>query len=512
MIKTLLDKLKSSVFATLPVTIFILFMSFVIVDVEKSILISFAVGLTFFIVGMSLFTLGVEVSILPMGEGVGAGLQESKKPMIAIFALFVLGFVIAFAEPALQVLATQMRAIPTYTLLLTISCGVGLFVALFLIKIYLKIKLSHILIITYGIIFVLAIFAPREFLGMAFDSGGVTTGAISVPFVLALGIGLTTAKRDKDDGNSFGMVAFCTLGPVLAVMILGIFYKVDTVSAVEQVPPPSSLILGLTHESLALLKDIAIALTPIIVCFIIFQIFILKYPKSMIIRMGVGIVYTYVGLVLFLLAVNTGFLPIGRAIGSAIAIKKCNYILIPIGFVLGAVIIIAEPAIHILATQVENLTGGAISKKALIVSLIVGIATSVALSMTRVLYGVSLWYFLLPGYVIALVLSLLVKPIFTSIAFDAGGVASGPMTVAFLLPFAIGASNGIDGNIYLNAFGISAMVTMAPLITMQTFGLIYRIKLTLRKKQTIKDEDEKKLVDEKVIDFNDEPVEWNEKE
>lgn len=506
MIKTLLDKLKSSVFATLPVTLFVLFMSFVLVDVDKSILISFAIGLIFFILGMSLFTLGVEIAILPMGEGVGVGLQESKKPMFALPALFVLGFVIAFAEPALQVLATQMQAIPTYTLLLTISCGVGFFVALFLLKIYLKIRLSHILIVTYGLIFILAIFAPREFLGMAFDSGGVTTGAISVPFVLALGIGLTTAKRDKDDGNSFGMVAFCTLGPVLAVMILGLIYKIDVMPTV-QAPTQVGIVMGLTQELIALSKDIAIALAPIVACFVLFQIFILKYPKSMLIRMGVGIIYTYVGLILFLLAINTGFLPIGRAIGSGIALKSYNYILIPIGFVLGAVIIIAEPAIHILATQVENLTGGAISKKVLIVSLIAGIATSVALSMTRILYGVSLWYFLLPGYVIALTLSLLVKPIFTSIAFDAGGVASGPMTVAFLLPFAIGASNGIDGNIYLNAFGISAMVTMAPLITMQTFGLVYRIKLTMRKKKIVTKVDEK-LPELQAVDYSDGPVEW----
>lgn len=510
MLRTLWHKIRESIFAVLPVTAIVLLISFTLIDIDSETLLLFVISVFLFIVGMSLFTLGVDIAMIPMGEGIGAGLVESKKQWLTIPIVFLMGFIITIAEPDLQLLANQVRTIPSHILILAVSCGVGVFLVLFLMKIYFKIKLGHMLAVLYGIVFILAIFVPKEFLSVAFDSGGVTTGPVSVPFILALGIGITSVRESRNENNSFGMIALCSVGPIFAIMILGLLYNPqNSVAPTVEAVTHSNIALHILKEFIKFLGEVGLAIFPIIVCFILFQIFVLKYPKARIIRMIVGILYTYMGLIFFLLAVNIGFMPVGQIIGTGLAAKTYNYILIPLGFILGSVIVLAEPAIHILTNQVEDLTGGAISKKLLLISLTIGIAFSVTLSMVRVLYGISLWYFILPGYIIAIALTFVVPSIFTSIAFDAGGVASGPMTVAFVLPLAMGASKAIGGNVYTDAFGIVAMVAMAPLITLQIFGLVYKIKLSVKSKETAKKE---KITATKAPEtiYTNEPIEWNE--
>lgn len=485
--KNLWNKTKESLFAVLPITLIIVLISFTLIKIDTNTLALFLSGAFLLIIGMGLFTLGADMAMIPMGEGIGAKLSESKKIWLIIPICFLMGFLITIAEPDLQVFASQFTAVPKVVMILSFAGGIGVFLVIFLIKTFLKIKLSYVLILLYGIIFTVAIFVPKEFLAIAFDSGGVSTGPVSAPFIMALGIGLAAVRGGKSSReDSFGMLGMSSIGAILAVLLIGLFYKPESMFSV---PPLESV-----HGAAAILKlyitswphymlDVLMALSPVLVAFAIFQIFALKLPKKVLIKLIIGIIYAFFGLSLFLLAVNVGFMPAGRFIGSALAATPYKWVLLPLGMVLGFVIILAEPAIQILTNQVEDLTGGAISKKLMVIALTVGVAFAVGISMLRVLTGISIWFFILPGYIIALTLTFVVPPIFTAIAFDSGSVATGPMSVAFLLPFAMGASAALSGNVLTDAFGVVAMVAMMPLLTVQIIGLIYTLKLKKKEKR-----------------------------
>ena len=323
-------------------------------------------------------------------------------------------------------------------------------------------------------------FVPENFLAVAFDSGGVTTGPMTVPFIMALGVGIASIRNDKHAGDdSFGLVALCSIGPILAVLILGLLYHTEGSAALKVVSEvENSIELGKLF-AVALpkyFKEIAVSLFPIVAFFGIFQIVSLKLNKTVLIKICIGLFYTYIGLVLFLTGANVGFIPAGNYLGMVLGNLHYNWILVPLGMVIGYFIVKAEPAVYVLMKQVEELTDGAISGKSIQIGLSVGVAVSVGISMLRVLTGISIFCFLMPGYAIALILSLFVPKIFTAIAFDSGGVASGPMTATFLLPLAQGACEAVGGNIVTDAFGVVAMVAMTPLITLQVLGLVYRVK------------------------------------
>ena len=485
MLKNLFNKFRDSFFAVFPITAIVLLLSLTLVEIDKQTIIAFVISSFMIIIGMSLFTLGVDLSMLPMGESIGASLSESKKPYLMLIVLFILGFLITISEPDLQVLAEQLYSIPTPLLMSMIAGGVGVFLILYYLKVFFNIKLSYILIIGYAAIFILAIFASDNFMPLAFDSGGVMTGPMTVPFLMALGIGISTVKRSSKDNDSFGIISLCTIGPILMVMLLGLIYTPQNFSTGVQDAPNSNILMQFVYQAPKYFKDVAIAFAPLIVVFAIFQIFVLKFPKTKVIKLSVGLIYTYIGLVLFLWPVNVGFFPVGKLLGAKLAALPYNWILIPLGFIIGLVVILAEPTVHILIKQVEELTGGAVSKKIMLICLTLGVAVSVMLSIIRIMAEISIWYFLLPGYFIALLLTFFVPSIFTSIAFDSGSISSGPMTVTFIMPFAIGICAVLGGNIMQYAFGIVAMVSMAPLLTIQAFGLVYKIKL---KKKTKKKE------------------------
>lgn len=479
--KQLKLKIFESLHAVVPVTLIVLALGMTIVPMELSTLVLFLAGAAFLIVGMGFFTLGADMAMMSIGEQVGTQLTRSKKLLLIVLACFSIGMIVTMAEPDLQVLARQTPAVPDAVLMVTVAVGVGVFLALSFLRILFAWKLSWMLIFFYAAVFILSMFVPDAFLAVAFDSGGVTTGPITVPFILALGVGLTTVRSDKNaDNDSFGLVALCSIGPILSVLILALIYDPQggsyTPLTLPQISHTRELWLTFGGAMPGYLREVLLALAPILAFFLFFQIFFFRLRRRPLIRILIGLLYTLLGLTLFLTGVNIGFMPAGYSIGSQLAGLPMRWIIVPLGMLIGYYIVKAEPAVAVLNKQVEDLTGGAISQKMMMTGLSLGMAVSLGLSMVRVLTGVSLLWFLVPGYLLALGLSFFVPDIFTAIAFDSGGVASGPMTATFLLPFAMGACEAAGGNILTDAFGVVAMVAMTPLIMIQLIGLVYQRK------------------------------------
>ena len=475
------EKLTETLKAVFPILAIVLILCFSIAPIPPSILMTFLVGAVLLIVGMLFFNVGVEMSMTPIGERVGSIMTKSKNVFIVILISFIMGFIITISEPDLQVLAEQVPSVPNLTLILAVALGVGGFLIAALLRMLFGIALGHLLIIFYGIVFALTLFVPGDFLAVAFDSGGVTTGPMTVPFIMSFGLGISAIRSDRHaEEDSFGLIALCSIGPILAVLILGMIFHPESAEQVSDAIP----VINDTVELWSLfaqgfptyIEEIAISLLPIVVFYGIFQLISKDANKRTLTKIIIGLIYTYLGLVLFLTGVNVGFMPAGNYLGQTMAGLPFAWIIVPIGMIIGYFIVLAEPAVFVLTKQVEELTSGAISAKAMGLSLSIGVATSVGLAMIRVLTGISILWFLVPGYLVALVLTFLVPKIFTAIAFDSGGVASGPMTATFLLPFAMGACEALGGNIITDAFGIVAMVAMTPLITIQIMGVVFKVK------------------------------------
>ncbi|MGN0377527.1 MAG: DUF1538 domain-containing protein [Suilimivivens sp.] len=484
------EKWNETLKAVLPVIAIVFLLCFTVAPISPSILLAFLIGAVLLIVGMMLFTIGAELAMTPMGERVGTTMTKSRKLSVMILVSFLLGFIITISEPDLQVLAQQVPSVPNMVLILAVAMGVGIFLVIALLRMLFGIALPHMLVIFYVLVFVLTCFVPKDFLSIAFDSGGVTTGPMTVPFIMAFGIGISAIRSDKHAADdSFGLVSLCSIGPIIAVLILGMIYHPDNVEYVSESIPEienSVELFGIFARGIpTYMKEMAVSLLPIVLFFGVFQLISRDIKKKALIKILVGLVYTYVGLILFLTGVNVGFMPAGNYLGQVIAGLPYSFIIVPIGMVIGYFIVQAEPAVFVLTKQVEEITSGAISARAMGASLSVGVAISIGLSMIRVLTGISIMWFLVPGYAIALLLTFFVPKIFTAIAFDSGGVASGPMTAAFLLPFAMGACNAVSGNIITDAFGVVAMVAMTPLITIQVLGVIYRLKEERLQKEAV---------------------------
>lgn len=475
------EKLIETLKAVFPILVIVLLLCFTIAPIPPSILLSFLIGAILLIAGMLLFNVGVELSMTPIGERTGSIMTRSKKLLVIILVSFIMGFVITISEPDLQVLAEQVPSIPNMVLILAVAMGVGAFLVIALLRMLFGIPLSHLLVCFYTIVFALTLFVSGDFLAIAFDSGGVTTGPMTVPFIMAFGIGISSIRSDKHAADdSFGLVSLCSIGPILAVLILGMIFHPKSTEAVSEAIPIIDNTVDLWKLFSArfptYIKEMAVSILPIIVFFGIFQLIARDINKRTLIKIGIGLIYTYVGLVLFLTGVNVGFMPAGNYLGQTMAGLSYSWIIVPIGMMIGYFIVMAEPAVFVLTKQVEEMTSGAISAKSMGTSLSIGVSVSVGLAMIRVLTGISILWFLVPGYLIALVLTFFVPKIFTAIAFDSGGVASGPMTATFLLPFAMGACEALGGNIITDAFGIVAMVAMTPLITIQVMGMIFQLK------------------------------------
>ena len=506
MFKALLKKLSEATVSVLPVTAIVLllnFMPFASVSFTGTETAVFVCSAVLLIIGMALFNLGADIAMTPMGEQIGSGLSKTGKFKTLLLICFVMGVFITIAEPDLSVLALQVKDVINSTALtMAIGMGVGIFLVLSIFKIVFRLTLAQMLTFFYLILFTLVglglTISPesfQSFLPLAFDSGGVTTGPITVPFIMALGVGVSATLGDKRDReSSFGFIALCSIGPVLAVMLLGVFSK----GAVDYTLPDYGMDLGHVPSTLLhTFKDVAIALGPIVVFFFILQAILMRSSKRKVKQIVVGIFYTFFGLVIFLSAVEIGFMPIGFKMGAQLS-ELNRWVMVAIAFVLGFTVVLAEPAIHVLKKQVETVTGGAISKRSMLIALSVGVGLSIGLSAIRVIYGFSVLYYLIPGYILSLGLSFFVPKIYTAIAFDSGGVASGPLTSTFILPFIVGVCAAMHGpaSVLTDAFGLVAMVAMTPLITIQTLG--FKAVVTKRVKE--------KIAMKRILDADDEQI------
>ena len=478
--------MHESLTSVLPIMLIVLALGFTIAPVPNNAMMAFLLGGVLLIGGMGLFTLGSEMSMIPLGQAVGSEITRSRKVWVIVGISFLIGIIITVAEPDLQVLANQVPAIENNVIIWSVAVGVGVFLVIALLRILLGIQLRWLLIGFYVLVFGLAMFVSPDFWAVAFDSGGVTTGPMTVPFIMALGVGVSAVRSDKQaGGDSFGLVALCSIGPIITVLLLGLLYQPDGSSYTNTAMPDARDTVEMFRAYVDALPEYfaetARALAPIAVFLVLFQLVTKRLKRRALLSMAVGLAYVYVGLALFLTGVNVGFMPVGSFLGGSIAGHTYNWILIPIAMVIGYFIVQAEPAVHVLNKQVEEITAGAIPAHAMNIALSVGVAVSLGLAMIRVLTGISIMWFLIPGYAISLALSFVVPEIFTSVAFDSGGVASGPMTATFLLPFALGACEAVGGNLVTDAFGVVAMVAMTPLVTIQLLGVSYQRKLNRAK-------------------------------
>jgi len=481
----LLEKFKEVLSSVLPVTLLVMILNFTLVPVETDMLIRFIIGSVLVVVGLGIFLFGADIGVTSIGNLMGEEIARSNKAYVVATLGFILGFFITVAEPDLQILANEVSnasggTIPAALILVVVSIGVGLMVAIGLFRILYEKPLNKLYTIIYFIIFILGLWVSEEFLAISVDASGATTGAMTTPFILALGLGVSQLKGGKtSEEDSFGLVGIASTGPILAVMILNIIAGTDRIVGTAEVfRAPSGIIGPYLEEFSIIIKEGAIPLIPLLVIFIAFDLLKFKLNKHRRNRILKGIVYTYIGLVLFLVGVNAGFMDVGRVMGYGLASMPNNWLVPVVGFFMGMMVVLAEPAVHVLTKQIEDVTAGHIPRKIILFALSAGIAFAVCMSLLRIMIpGLKLWHFLLPGFALGIYLSHKVPPIFVGIAFDAGGVASGPMTATFVLAFAQGAANAIPtANVLVDGFGVIAMVAMMPLVALQLLGLIFKVK------------------------------------
>jgi len=479
--KKLFETTKNALFSVIPITAVVFVLSVSVAPIPIGTLALFLFGALLLVAGMGLFSMGAEIFLVPIGEDIGKKMILTGKVIVVGVVSLLMGAIITAAEPDLQILAGLVPGVPNAVLVLSVSVGVGIFLVLAIFRIFLRFQLSKILIVSYSAVLLLSAFVPSNFLAIAFDSGGVTTGPITVPFIMAMGLGLASLRGDKESlEDSFGLVALCSIGPIIAVMLLGIFYRPATAESVKPIIPQivysrdvlTEFVRDMPHYTLEVAKSVWAI--PAVV--LVFQFITKRYKKGERLKLLFGFLYTFTGLVLFLTGVNVGFIPVGQYIGDYLAGTSHKWLLVPLGAVFGYFIVAAEPAVHVLKKQVEGISGGGIPGKAVQRYLSIGTAAAIAISMLRVIAGISVYWFLIPGYFAAIYLTYKTPKIFTGIAFDAGGVVSGPMTSTFLLPFAIGACPSPD-RIVTDAFGLVALVALTPLIAIQLMGVVYRKRI-----------------------------------
>lgn len=493
-----LTKFKEVLFSVLPISVIVVILNFTLTPLETPVLYRFLIGACFIIIGLTVFLLGVDLGITPIGNNMGATIAKTNKIwLVGLLGLF-LGFFISVAEPDLHILAGQVSTvtlglISKFSIVAVVSLGIAVLVALGLIRIVKNIPLNKMLTVIYIIIFALAIFTSPEFLAISFDASGATTGALAVPFMLALAMGISKLKKDSkaSEDDSFGLVGLASSGAIIAVMVMNIVSKSDSMSGTLPLSNgvAGSLLEPFIEKLPVILYEVSLALAPILIIFLLFQIFSFKMPKAVFIKTLFGLTLMFTGLIMFLLGVNAGFMEVGSIIGHALASMDSNIYVILAAAVIGMVTILAEPAVLVLTQQTEEVTSGYVKRGIVMVSLSLGVALAVALAIIKIIVpGVHLWHYLLPGYIISIILSYFTPGLFVGIAFDSGGVASGPMAATFILAFAQGVAEAVPGaDVLVDGFGIIAMIAMTPLLALQILGLVFKIK---SKKEGIKNTNE----------------------
>ncbi len=483
----LVAKFKEVLYAVLPITIIVLILNFTLTPFEVPLLLRFLIGSLLVVIGLSIFLFGVDLGISPIGNLIGETIAKTNKIWIVGVAGLILGFIISIAEPDLHILAGQVDIVTSglitkAVIVLIVSIGIAVMLSVGLIRIVFNTPLYIILTILYSVILVLAFFTSSEFLAISFDASGATTGAMTVPFILALALGVSVLKKDSkaSEKDSFGLVAIASCGPIISVMLMSIFSKTDKISAGLQYDMTNSMsvIAPFLKKIPMITSEAFFALLPLFAIFLVFQKISFNLSKKAFRKVLIGLMFTFIGLILFLIGVNAGFMDVGAIAGYNIASQGNKYYIIIIGFILGFVTILAEPAVYVLTHQIEEVTSGYVKRSVVILALSIGVGIAVALSMFRILIPeIQLWHYLLPGYLITIIMTHFAPKLFVGIAFDSGGVASGPMTATFILAFAHGVADAIEGaNILVDGFGMIAMVALTPIIALQVLGLLYKVK------------------------------------
>ncbi len=483
----LFNKFKENFFAVGPIVLIVLILHFTISPISTPLLVKFIIGSVFVVLGLSIFLMGIDIGITPLGHLTGQALAKSNKLLLVIVAGLVLGFFVSIAEPGLLVLANQVDEVTSGTIssvviLVVVSVGLAVMVALGFIRIFYNVPLYKILFVLYLLIFGIAIFTSPEFLAVAFDASGATTGILAVPFILSLSVGISALKKDSkaSEKDSFGLVAIASTGAILSVMLLNIIsntteFSVGLGSAKSEATSVFGAFLAIAPGTLT---EGILALLPLLVAFLVLQLLWFKLDKKASKKILKGFLYAFLGLILFFLGVNAGFMEVGIILGSQLASMESSVFVIVVGFVIGFVTIAAEPAVYVLTYQIEDVTSRYVRRKSVLIALTIGVGLAVALSVVRILVpAIQLWHYLLPGYIIAIALSFIVPKLFVGIAFDAGGVATGPMTATFILAYTQGVADTFEGaSLLVDGFGMISMVALFPIITLEILGLLYKVK------------------------------------
>lgn len=481
------SKFREVFFAVLPVTLIVVILNFTLVPIPSNLMWQFLVGFVLVTLGLTIFLVGVDLGVTPLGMLLGPIITKWNKLWLVLIAAFVLGFIISFAEPDLIILGKQIEfitsgEIASITIITVVSLGIAVLMMLGFLRLVYNIPLFIILNILYVIILILAIFTQPEFLAIAFDTSGATTGALAVPFILSLSMGLTSIKKDRkaSEKDSFGLVSIVSAGAIISVMILNLIIEKQEYSEIMKKESSESLSVAMAfiNNVPGGIRDSFFAFLPLVIIFILLIIFTKAISKIEIKRIAFGFVYSIVGLGIFFIGIHTGFMDVGSIIGGYLVSMDSYVFLVGVGFILGVFTIIAEPAVHVLTQQIEEVTAGFVKKSSVLIALSIGVGFAISLSVLRIVIGeIQLWHYLLPGYIIALGLTFVVPKLFVGIAFDAGGVATGPITATFILSFINGAAyEHSTASILIDGFGMIAMVALMPIITLQILGLLYRIK------------------------------------
>lgn len=482
-----MEKFREVLMAVLPITIIVAILNYSLTPLGTHLFLRFLAGAVLIVVGLSIFLLGVDIGITPIGNHMGSSIAKTNKLWIVVIAGLILGFAISVAEPDLHILAQQVESITSgniekITIVIVVSAGIAIMLSLGFVRIVFNMALNRILTALYLLVFLLAYFTPGEFLAISFDASGATTGAVTVPFILALAVGVSALKKDSkaSEIDSFGMVAIASAGAIIAVMIMGIVSKTEKLTGSLPVTDISSIsIMAPFAERLPVVaEEVILALFPVVIIFAIFQKVSFKLSQRAVRRILTGLVFSFAGLVLFLTGVNGGFMEVGSIIGRKLAMFDSSFYLVSVGFILGLVTVLAEPAVYVLTHQIEEVTSGYVRRSLVMGTLSLGVGAAVALAMINILSpGISLWHFLLPGYIISIAMSYYVPRLFVGIAFDSGGVASGPMTATFVLAFAQGAADAVENaSVLADGFGVIAMVALTPIISLQLLGAVFKMK------------------------------------
>ncbi|HRS20809.1 MAG TPA: DUF1538 domain-containing protein [Clostridia bacterium] len=488
------QKLREVLASVLPIIFIVLILNFTILPIASNLIIRFLIGSVLIIFGLTVFLIGVDIGVTPFGGLIATSLTKNNKLWIIAVSGLLLGFFVSIAEPGLLVLANQVAlvtldGISSSSIVIVVSVGLAVLVSFGFIRIVFNIPLYKILTVSYLFIFILALFTSPEFLAIAFDASGATTGVLAVPFILALSMGIAVLNKDSKSAekDSFGLVSIASIGAIISVMILDILSKENKYaeSLELNILQSDSIFEPFFNLVPDILKESFIAILPLLVIFLVFQRISFKLERRAYKRILIGFGYTFLGLVVFLIGVNAGFMELGSTVGYNLASFDNKWYVVIVGFVIGLVTILAEPAVHVLTYQIEEVTAGYVKRAAVLVPLSLGVGFAIALSVIRILIpGIQLWHYLLPGYIISIAMTYFVPKLFVGIAFDAGGVATGPMTATFILAYIQGVADAIEwASVMRDGFGMISMVALSPIITLQILGFVFKMK---SKKEVVK--------------------------